>query len=154
MASPFEELIASVRSPDVRGAVGTLLTGGGIPEDVYRSALQSRAQLQDLYRQAFESHRIEALVFPTTPRTASLIGEDETVDLNGAQVPTFGTFIRNTDPGSNASLPGVSIPVGLAHKLPVGLALDGPIDSDRRLLAIADAIQSTLPPAPQLENSN
>ena len=150
----LEELIASVRSPDVRGAVGTLLTGGGIPEDVYRGALQSRAQLQDLYRQAFESHRIEALVFPTTPRTASLIGEDETVDLNGAQVPTFGTFIRNTDPGSNASLPGVSIPVGLAHKLPVGLALDGPIDSDRRLLAIADAIQSTLPPAPQLENSN
>ena len=150
----LEEMIAAVGSPDVRGAVGTLLTGGGIPEDVYRRALEARAQMQALYKQTFESHRIEALVFPTTPRTAALIGEDETVDLNGVQLPTFGTFIRNTDPGSNTSLPGVTIPIGLAHKLPVGLALDGPINSDRRLLAIAEAVQSALPPAPQFKTFN
>lgn len=150
----LEELIAAVRSPDVRGAVGTLLIGGGIPEDVYKNALRARVQMQALYKQTFELHRIEALVFPTTPRTASLIGEDETVELNGVQCPTFGAFIRNTDPGSNASLPGVTIPIGLAHKLPVGLALDGPVDSDRRLLAIAEAIQSALPPAPQFETSH
>ncbi|BEP63722.1 indoleacetamide hydrolase [Variovorax sp. V213] len=146
----LEEMIAAVGSPDVRGAVGTLLTGGGIPEDVYESALQARRQMQALYKQTFESHRIEALVFPTTPRVAALIGEDETVELNGTQLPTFGTFIRNTDPGSNASLPGVTIPLGLANNLPVGLALDGPIGSDRRLLAIAEAVQSALPSAPQL----
>ena len=150
----LEEMIAAVGSPDVRGAVGTLLTGGGIPEDVYKSALQAREKLQTLYKQTFESNRIEALIFPTTPRTAALIGEDETVELNGVQHPTFGTFIRNTDPGSNASLPGVTIPIGLAHGLPVGLALDGPINSDRRLLAIAEAVQSALPPAPQLKTSN
>lgn len=57
----LEELIAAVGSPDVRGAVGTLLTGGGIPEDVYESALQARAKMQALYAQTFESHRIEAL---------------------------------------------------------------------------------------------
>lgn len=145
----LEEVIAAVGSPDVRGAVGTLLTGGGIPEDVYKSALEARKQMQSLYRKTFETNRIEALVFPTTPRTASLIGEDETVELNGAQLPTFGTFIRNTDPGSNTSLPGVTLPIGLAHGLPVGLALDGPINSDRRLLAIAEAVQSALPLAPQ-----
>jgi mandelamide amidase len=150
----LEEMIAAVGSPDVRGAVGTLLTGGGIPEDVYESALQARAKMQALYAQTFESHRIEALVFPTTPRVAALVGEDETVDLNGTQQPTFGAFIRNTDPGSNASLPGATIPLGLANNLPVGLALDGPIDSDRRLLAIAEAVQSALPPAPQLETPN
>jgi len=150
----LEELIAAVGSPDVRGAVGTLLTGGGIPEDVYESALQARARMQALYAQTFESHRVEALVFPTTPRVAARIGEDETVDLNGTQQPTFGTFIRNTDPGSNASLPGATIPLGLANNLPVGLALDGPIDSDRRLLAIAEAVQSALPPAPQLTTPN
>ena len=150
----LEEMIAAVGSPDVRGAVGTLLIGGGIPEDVYKSALEARAQMQALYKQTFESHRIEALVFPTTPRTAALIGEDETVELNGVRLPTFGAFIRNTDPGSNTSLPGVTIPIGLAHGLPVGLALDGPINSDRRLLAIAEAVQSALPPAPQLKTSN
>lgn len=150
----LEELIAAVGSPDVRGAVGTLLTGGGIPEDVYESALGARAQMQALYKQTFESHRIEALVFPTTPRVAAFIGEDETVELNGAQLPTFGTFIRNTDPGSNASLPGVTIPLGLAHSLPVGLALDGPMNSDHRLLAIAEAVQSALPSAPLFANPN
>lgn len=148
------QLIAEVGSPDVRGAVGTLLTGGGIPEEVYRQALEARVRMQALYRETFESKRIEALVFPTTPRTAALIGEDETVELNGRQLPTFGTFIRNTDPGSNTSLPGVTMPIGLAHGLPVGLALDGPIGSDRRLLAIAEAIQSLLPPAPQPANLN
>ena len=150
----LEQMIAAVGSPDVRGAVGTLLTGGGIPEDVYESALRARVQLQTLYRQTFKLHRIEALVFPTTPRVAALIGEDETVELNGTQLPTFGTFIRNTDPGSNASLPGATIPLGLANSLPVGLALDGPVNSDRRLLAIAEAVQAVLPSAPQLKEPN
>jgi mandelamide amidase len=94
---------------------------------------------------------VEALVFPTTPRTAAPIGEDETVELNGRQVPTFGTFIRNTDPGSNASLPGVSLPAGLASGLPVGLALDGPIGTDRRLLSIAAAVEAILPAAPRAD---
>lgn len=146
----LEQMIARVGSPDVQGAVGTLLSGGGIPEEVYQAALRARTGLQALYARTFETHRIEALVFPTTPRTAALIGEDETVELCGRQQPTFGTFIRNTDPGSNASLPGVSVPLGLAHGLPMGLALDGPIHSDRRLLAIAQAVQAVLPPAPRI----
>jgi mandelamide amidase len=32
----------------------------------------------------------------------------------------------------------------------VGLALDGPIHSDRRLLAIAEAVQAVLPAAPHV----
>lgn len=144
----LEQLIVGVGSPDVAGAVGTLLSGGGIPEAIYQQALVSRQRLQALYRDVFEQHRISALVFPTTPRTAARIGEDETVMLNGRALPTFLTFIRNTDPGSNAALPGISLPAGLADGLPVGLALDGPAGSDRRLLAIAAAVEAVLPPAP------
>jgi indoleacetamide hydrolase len=145
----LDELIAGVGSPDVAGAVGTLLSGGAIPEVVYQEALQARARLQGIYRAAFEQHRVEALVFPTTPRTAASIGEDETVMLNGRALPTFPTFIRNTDPGSNAAIPGVTLPAGLAAGLPVGLALDGPTYSDRRLLAIAAAVEAVLAPAPR-----
>lgn len=143
----LEALIAGVGSPDVAGAVGTLLSGGGIPEPVYEQALQARRRLQQLYQAAFAQHRIEALVFPTTPRTAARIGEDETVELNGRAQPTFLTFIRNTDPGSNAGIPGLTLPAGLAAGLPVGLALDGPAGSDRRLLAIAAAVEAVLPAA-------
>ena len=95
------------------------------------------------------SHRLDALVFPTTVLPARPIGQDETVELNGVQVPTFPTYIRNTDPGSNAGIPGISIPMGLNKAgLPLGLELDGPVSSDRRLLAVAAAIEALLPPMP------
>ena len=39
----------------------------------------------------------------------------------------FGTLIQNTDPGSNAGIPGLQLPAGLGAStgLPVGLELDG-----------------------------
>jgi mandelamide amidase len=63
------------------------------------------------------------------------------------------TSIRNTDPGSITGIPGLSLPAGLTpDRLPVGLAIDGPIGSDRRLLSIGMAIESLLGvlPAPTL----
>lgn len=52
---------------------------------------------------------------------------------------------RNADPGSCVGLPGVSLPAGLtAAGLPVGIGLDGPFGTDRRLLAIAAAVEGVL----------
>jgi mandelamide amidase len=67
------------------------------------------------------------------------------VALNGARVPTFATYIRNTDPASNAGIPAISFPAitGSGH-LPLGVEIDGPYGSDRRLLAIAAALQAIL----------
>ena len=144
----FEQLIAGIGSADVKAITGTLLSGGAVPESTYRQALEARKRLQGLYAETFASTGVSALVFPTTPTTASTIGEDETFDFNGRACPTFATFIRNTDPGSNAGLPGLSLPIGLNGGLPVGLALDGPARSDRRLLAIGKAIEAALPPMP------
>lgn len=144
----FEQLIAGIGSLDVKGLATPLLGEGAIPQAVYEQALVARRRLQSLYAGCFESNRVDALVFPTTPRTAARIGEDETVMLNGRACPTFLTFIRNTDPGSNAGIPGLTLPIGLADGLPVGLALDGPAGTDRRLLAIAAAIEAVLPKMP------
>jgi mandelamide amidase len=51
-------------------------------------------------------------------------------------------FFQNTQPGGNAGVPGIQVPValGATSKLPVGLELDGPSGSDRRLLAIGMAL--------------
>ena len=59
---------------------------------------------------------------------------------------TFLRFIRNTDPSSNAGVPGLTIPAGLGPTtgLPVGLSLDGLRDTDERLLAIGMAIEQVL----------
>jgi len=144
----FRQLVEGTGSPDVSGLAQSLLGAGAVPESVYQEALKTRVQLQALHADTFTSAGVQAMLFPTTPLTAAPIGQDETVLFNGQQSPTFTTFIRNTDPGSNAGIPGVTVPAGLSGGLPVGLALDGPAGSDRALLALAAAIEAVLPPLP------
>ena len=105
-----------------------------------------RPQLQKLYADTFRSHDLHGIIFPTTPLPASpAVGSDEFVDLNGEKVPTFPTYIRNTDPGSNAGVPGLSLPMALTKAgLPVGIEVDAPAGSDRRLLAIGLALERIL----------
>ena len=67
------------------------------------------------------------------------------VTLDGASVDTFATMIRNTDPGSNAGIPGLALPAGMGPTgLPIGVELDGPLGRDRRLLAIGLAFEKVL----------
>ncbi|WP_417320714.1 indoleacetamide hydrolase [Emcibacter sp.] len=146
----IEELVAEIGSPDVKGLSLSLMGEGAMPEEAYKAALEiHRPALQKAYRDYFSVHNVAAVLFPTTPLTARPIGHDETVELNGEQVPTFGTFIRNTDPGSNAGIPGISLPVGLSSTgLPIGMELDGAEGSDRELLSLAAAIEAVLEPMP------
>ena len=75
--------------------------------------------------------------------------EDAIAETAGGEAPLFSTMVHNTHPGSTAGIPGVTIPVGLTERrLPVGLGLDGPLGSDRRLLAVANALERALPPMP------
>ena len=145
----LSQLAAQIASPDVKGVFDTFVVPGApnaIPQSVYDNALNVvRPQLQKLYAETFKQNRLDAIVFPTTPLPAAPIGADSTVDLNGTQVPTFQTFIRNTDPGSIAGVPGISLPVALTRgRLPVGIEIDGPAGSDRHLLGVALALENIL----------
>jgi len=147
----FAGLAAAAGSPDVAGLLQSLATEeGAIPEAVYREALTvTRPALQEVYASYFADHNLEAVIFPTTPLPAAPIGDDETVELNGERLPTFPTFIHNTDPASVAGIPGISLPAGLtADGLPVGMELDGPVGSDRALLALCAAVEPVLPETP------
>lgn len=137
----FRELVDQVASPDVKGVLESQLGDDAMPEAVYREAMdQHRPALRAAYQRYFADHGLDAMAFPTTPLPARPIGEDETVELNDTRVPTFPTYIRNTDPASNAGLPGLTVPAGqTAAGLPVGIEFDGPEGSDRRLLAIGRA---------------
>jgi Asp-tRNA(Asn)/Glu-tRNA(Gln) amidotransferase A subunit family amidase len=142
----LEDIVAGIGSADVKGVVESQMGSEAMPEAVYLNAMGvERPRLQQVYETYFRSNRLDAALFPTTPLQARGIGEDETVELNGRRLPTFTTYIRNTDPGSNAGIPGISIPAGLTRAgLPVGIELDGAAGSDRSLLAVADAIQQAL----------
>ena len=142
----MNDVLDGIGSPDVRGVVASQLGADAMPEAVYRTALEvDRPRLQRAYADYFAGQAVDAVLFPTSPVSARPIGEDETIDLNGERVPTFPTFIRNTDPGSNAGIPGISLPTGLTSTgLPVGMELDGPAGSDSRLLAVAAAVEEAV----------
>ncbi|WP_213955944.1 MULTISPECIES: indoleacetamide hydrolase [unclassified Variovorax] len=154
----IEDVIAQVESPDVKGIFGF---ARDMPAEVYEQAMRvHRPQLMALYARYFEKHAVEGVLFPTVPILPPPIdpGFSGAVSINdvpqdGGPAAQFQVLIRNVDPGSNAGLPGLAQPAGMsASGLPVGLEIDGPLGSDRRLLAIGLAIEAVLglPPAPDI----
>lgn len=142
----FAELTAAAAGPDVKGVLELVSGDGKTSEAVYAAAMQAREQLRKNFQEYFASRQLDAIIFPTTILPARPIeGSMETVELNGEQVPTLPSYIHNTDPASIAALPGISLPVGLtASGLPVGMEIDGPEQSDRRLLAVARALEHVI----------
>ena len=150
------QLTAGIASPDVKGTFDAFVIPRKLPapngvvdaKPVYDNAMRvARPALQKLYRDTFTKNRLDALVFPTVPRVALAAAPEASSPEN------FGALIQNTDPGSNAGIPGVQLPSGLGATtgLPVGLELDGPAGSDRRLLALGLAVEQVLGrlPAPK-----
>jgi len=150
------DIAAQVSSPDVKGAFGAIL--GDVFGPAYADAINvHRPAMQALYARYFTDNKLDAVMFPTTILPATTIDPvngSATVSINGGPpADTFGTYIRNTDPGSNAGIPGLSLPAGMTTSgLPVGLELDGPVGSDLKLLSIGLAIEALIGgvPAPAL----
>jgi mandelamide amidase len=151
------QLVAQIASPDVKGTYEGLVvprmlplpSGGVTPAaPVYQAAMaQGRPALIKLYANTFRDNQLDAIIFPTVPKGAPLANPDS------SSLANFLLFIQNTDPGSNAGVPGIQLPMamGSGGRMPIGLELDGPAGSDRRLLAIGMAMEAELgrvPPAP------
>ncbi|CAD6541594.1 Mandelamide hydrolase [Paraburkholderia hiiakae] len=155
-AQTVADVAARIASPDVRAAYDAVLADarGG---DYHAAMTVWRPRLQQLYAQTFSASGLDALLFPTTRLTAVPIDElngSSRVSIDGAApIDEMEAYLRNTDPASNAGIPGLALPAGLVNaRLPVGLELDGPAGGDRRLLAIGlafEAILGTLP-APEI----
>jgi len=147
-----EQIAAAIASKDVKGTYDGLVVPrklpapSGPPVDaapIYQAAMKdARPALAAHFADTFAKNGIDALLAPTTPAVAVEQGPA------ASSLETFLKFIRNTDPGSNAGIPGLTIPAGLGPStgLPVGLSLDGPRGSDARLLALGMAIEKLLGP--------
>lgn len=138
----------------MRAIFDHLNSGNGPDADAYEAArAEVRERLQPVWTRAFADHTVDALLMPTTPLPAARIGEDEFVQMDDRQWPTFDTYVRHCGPATLLGLPSLSLPVGCTDEqgtsLPVGLMLDGPRGTDRRLLAIAAALQPLFPPTPE-----
>jgi Asp-tRNA(Asn)/Glu-tRNA(Gln) amidotransferase A subunit family amidase len=146
------DIAGKIASPDVKGAFGA------ITADAFGAAYQDaitvqRPALQKIYEAYFRDNNLDGILFPTTVAPAPVIDAEKgsgEMSINGEKpVATFDTMIRNTDPGSNAGLPGLSLYAGMTPGgLPVGLEIDGPVGSDAKLLGLGLSIEGILGSAP------
>ncbi len=149
------DIAASIASPDVKDAFAAIADRSFAK--AYQQAIEvQRPQLQRLYGNYFRDNNLDAVVFPTTIAPAAPIdvakGSGE-ITINGESMRTFNAMIRNTDPGSNAGIPGLSLFAGMTSSgLPVGLEIDGTVGSDASLLGLGLAMEKLFghAPAPKL----
>ena len=151
-----ESITAQIASPDVRRTFTAVVAdaqGAAYPAAVGID----RPALQKIYSDYLAINRLDAIMFPTSPvlpAPIDAVNGSGTMSVDGGPpVDTFTTTIRNMGHGSCVGAPGLSLPAGMSSGgLPVGLCLEGPVDSDARVLAIGMAIESVLGPlpAPQL----
>ncbi|EXS33980.1 indoleacetamide hydrolase [Acinetobacter sp. 826659] len=143
----IENVVDQISSPDVQAIFKQNIlpqliqdhTGQLVPVlPFYEKAIrEARPQLLELYQNTFKAHNLHALLFPTSPIVAPLANEQV------SSIENFQTLIRNTDPGSNIGLPGLSLPIGkgVKSKLPIGLEIDGLPHQDSEILAIGVTLE-------------
>lgn len=152
----FDDVVAQISSPDVKAIFDGLIVPGVLPtpdgqvlalQPLYERVIAvQRDELIEVYRRAFREHGLDGLLFPTLP----ILPMAATPEASSFE--SFSRLVRNVDPGSNAGLPGLSVPAGLSPEgLPVGLEIDGLPGEDRKVLAIGVMIEGVLgriaPPA-------
>ena len=144
----FAEVI-SAASPDIQATFRhSVFVGspGFITEARYAQIVRALLpQLRQAFAAFFASTQTDAIVFPTTRITAPQIGAEGPADLGGRCIDFTRALAGNISFGSTAGLPGLVLPVGFDPKgLPISMEFDGPAGSDRRLLALAPALEKAL----------
>ena len=113
--------------------LGTFALSAGYYDAYYLKAQQARTLIRQDFAEVFKT--VDALVTPTSPVAAFLIGEKigDPVQMYLIDVTTL--------PVNVAGLPGLSVPCGFSDGLPVGMQLIGPHLSEQTLLRIGHAYE-------------
>ncbi|QZY94085.1 AtzE family amidohydrolase [Pantoea dispersa] len=97
-----------------------LLAGAMLPAAWYVQAQRFRRHFQQQVLPLFDHY--DVLIAPATPCTATTIGQ-ETIHINGQDLPTRASMGMLTQPISFLGLPVCSVPLLTASGLPIGLQL-------------------------------
>jgi aspartyl-tRNA(Asn)/glutamyl-tRNA(Gln) amidotransferase subunit A len=111
----------------------------------YLEAQYQRRSFISQLREVMEREALDALMVPTTPIAAPLIGE-ETTRVGENDHPTRALLLRVNRPANLAGVPAISVPCGFtAGGLPMGLQFIGAEDDEQLLLEVAGVYQRSNP---------
>ncbi|TLM79598.1 Asp-tRNA(Asn)/Glu-tRNA(Gln) amidotransferase subunit GatA [Microbulbifer harenosus] len=113
--------------------VGSYALSAGYYDAYYNKAQQVRRLIKQDFVDAFQ--KVDVIMGPTAPNPAFKLGE-KNADPVAMYLEDIYTIATNL-----AGLPGMSIPCGFAHGLPVGLQLIGNYLDEARMLNIAHQFQ-------------
>src|SRR6202045_4250265 len=129
-------------SEDVRSR---LETGLKVTAVEYLEAMDQRRSFISQLRGVMEKEAIDALMVPTVPIAAPLIGE-ETTHVGNDDHATRALLLRLNRPANLAGVPAISVPCGFtAAGLPIGVQFIGAERKERVLLEIAEIYQRSNP---------
>ncbi len=97
----------------------------------YHEALKAKKFIAQQFKKLFED--IDLIIMPTVPRTAHKIGENITVE----EMYAYDVF---TIPLNLAGIPGISIPVGMIDKKPIGIQIIAPHFHENWIFDVAGKI--------------
>jgi aspartyl-tRNA(Asn)/glutamyl-tRNA(Gln) amidotransferase subunit A len=119
--------------------------GTGVSATAYLKALEVREKFIQQFHLAMTDAEVDALVVPTTPIAAPLIGEEST-PIGKENHPTRALLLRLNRPANLAGIPAMSVPCGFTpNGLPVALQLIGAVTDELLLLRIAQVAQAIMP---------
>ncbi|UNK47111.1 amidase family protein [Arthrobacter sulfonylureivorans] len=130
-----EDVIDAIASKDVDNLVRSTFENP-ISEERYLECLSARRLSQQAYNHLFAAVSIDALIYPTCVLGPSPLGEDS--------APLFPTVTQNTESGSFAGLPSISIPYPSRQQWPVGISLEALPYNDSQLLRLALHVEQVL----------
>jgi aspartyl-tRNA(Asn)/glutamyl-tRNA(Gln) amidotransferase subunit A len=113
--------------------LGTYALSAGYYDAYYRKAMQVRTLLRRDFEAALGP--CDVLLTPTAPEVAFRLGEKASDPLRMYLSDVY------TVSANLVGLPGISLPCGFAHGMPVGLQLLGRAADEATLLRVADAYQ-------------
>jgi aspartyl-tRNA(Asn)/glutamyl-tRNA(Gln) amidotransferase subunit A len=116
--------------------LGTYVLSAGYYDAYYKKAQQVRRLICRDYETAFAS--CDVILGPTSPTTAFKLGEklSDPLQMYLSDIFTIASNLAGT--------PSLSLPAGRDELgLPIGMQLQGPMFSDARLLAVAQALGAT-----------
>ena len=114
--------------------IGSYVLSSGFYDAYYLQAQKARTILINEFNKLFED--VDFLVGPVAPTPAFKIGENV-----HDPIKMYLADILNV-PASLAGLPAISVPAGKTESgLPVGVQIIGKMESDSKILALADSLE-------------